>query len=117
MEQNISQSIVMFARANGSTNSVAPIKNSYVFGMSFANPLNRNPLDAITFGLAYNNISKEYFSPAYTRTGEFVMEAQWVWGFTPYFTITPDLQMYNRAGLQADSSWVTVFTLRATIMI
>lgn len=117
MEQNISQSIVMFARANGSTNNVAPIRNSYVFGMSFNDPLSRNPLDAITFGLAYNKIAKDNFAPAFVRTGEMVMEAQWVWGFTPYFTITPDFQMYNRAALQADSSWVTVFTLRATVMI
>ena len=117
MEQNISQSVVMFARANGSTNNVAPIRNSYVFGMSFNNPLNRNPLDAITFGLAYNKIAKDYYSPAFVRTGEMVLEAQWVWGFTPYLTITPDIQMYNRAALQADSSWVTVFALRATVMI
>ena len=117
MEQNITQSIVMFGRANGSTNDVAPIRNSYMFGMSFVNPLNRNPLDVITFGLAYNKMAKGDFSTIFARTGEMVLEAQWVWGFTPYFTITPDIQMYNRAALKADSSWVTVFTLRATLMI
>ena len=117
MEQNLSQSIVMFGRANGSTNDVAPIRNSYMLGMSFVNPLNRNPLDVITVGMAYNKLAKGNFGTIFERTGEMVFEAQWVWGFTQYLTITPDLQMYNRAALTGDSSWVSVFTLRATVMI
>lgn len=117
MEQNLSQKIVMFGRANGSTDDIVPIRNSYVLGMSFVNPLNRNPLDVITFGMAYNKLAKGNFGPVFERTGEMVFEAQWVWGFTPYLTITPDLQMYNRAALTGDSSWVSVFTLRATLML
>lgn len=117
MEQNLTDSLVMFGRANGSTNSVVPIKNSYMLGMSFVNPLNRNPLDTITVGVSYNRIARDVFAPAYVRTGETVFEAQWVWGMGSYFTITPDLQMYNRAAFNANSGWVSVFTLRATLMI
>ena len=117
MEQNLTQNMVMFGRANGSTNSVVPIKNSYMLGMAFVNPLNRNPLDTITVGVSYNRIARNVFAPAYVRTGETVFEAQWVWGMGSYFTITPDLQMYNRAAFKADSGWVSVFTLRATLMI
>lgn len=117
MEQNLSQNVVMFGRANGSTDDIVPIRNSYVLGMSFVNPLNRNPLDVITLGMAYNKLAKGAFGPVFQRTGEMVFEAQWVWGFTPYLTITPDLQMYNRAALTGDSSWVSVFTLRATLML
>lgn len=117
MEQNLCNNLVMFGRANGSTNSVSPIKNSYMLGMSYVNPLNRNPLDTITVGVAYNRIAKDVYAPAYVRTGETVFEAQWVWGLGSYFTITPDLQMYNRAAFKADSGWVSVFTLRATLMI
>ena len=117
MEQNLTDSLVMFGRANGSTNSVVPIKNSYMLGMSFVNPLHRNPLDTITVGVSYNRIARDVYAPAYVRTGEAVFEAQWVWGLGSYLTITPDLQMYNRAAFNANSGWVSVFTLRATLMI
>ena len=117
MEQNLCNNLVMFGRANGSTNSIAPIKNSYMLGMSVVNPLHRNPLDNITFGVSYNRIAKDVYAPAYVRTGETVFETQWVWGLGSYLTITPDLQMYNRAAFKADSGWVSVFTLRATLMI
>ncbi len=117
MEQNLCKNMVMFGRANGSTNNVAPIKNSYMLGLSYLNPLHRNPLDVITVGVSYNRISRDVFAPEYVRTGETVFEAQWVWGLGQYLTITPDLQMYNRAAFKADSGWVSVFTLRATLMI
>ena len=117
MEQNLSKKIVMFGRANGSTNNISPIRNSYMLGMAFVDPLSRNPLDTITFGIGYNKMAKGDFSNVFARTGETVFEAQWVWGFSQYLTITPDLQFYNRGALNTDDTWVSVFTLRATVMI
>ena len=93
-----------------------PIKQSYVLGFSFLNPLERNPLDVITLGAAYNRLSQEALALPYVRSGETVVEAQWVWGITKYFTLTPDVQIYPRAGLNAEKEWVTVTSLRTTFM-
>lgn len=115
-EQNYGKKWSVFGRANGSTNNITAIKQSYVLGLSYLNPLDRNPLDVITIAGAYNRLSKEGLGVDYARTGETVLEAQWVWGFTKYFTITPDVQLFPKAGLNSDKEWVTVASLRTTFM-
>ncbi len=115
-ERDLGKKWNIFGRANGSTNNIMPIKQSYVLGFSFLNPLERNPLDVITLGAAYNRLSQEALALPYVRSGETVVEAQWVWGITKYFTLTPDVQIYPRAGLNAEKEWVTVTSLRTTFM-
>lgn len=115
-ERDLGKKWNVFGRANGSTNNIMPIKQSYVLGLSFLNPLERNPLDVITLGAAYNLLSEEALAAPYVRSAETVLEAQWVWGITKYFTLTPDIQLYPRAGLNSEQEWVSVASLRTTFM-
>ena len=55
--------------------------------------------------------------PPYMRSGEVVLEAQWVWGIGKFITVTPDVQFYPRAASNPDKEFVTVAGLRTTIML
>lgn len=115
-QQNINKKIAVFGRLNGSTCEELQIKQSYVLGMSFLNPLNRNSLDVITTAAAYNLLNKEAFDNDPVMTAETVLETQWVWGISKWFTLTPDVQLYPKAGLDSSKKWVTVASIRTTIM-
>ena len=115
-EENLGGKWSAFGRANGSVNNITPVKQSYVLGLSYRNPLDRNPLDAITVAAAYNRLSAKAADAPYVRTGETVFEAQWVWGLGKCLTITPDVQFYPEAGLNAEREWITVAGLRTTFM-
>lgn len=115
-ERDLGKKWNIFGRANGSSDNITSIKQSYVLGLSFLNPLERNPLDVITIAAAYNRLSEDALLLPYVRAGETVIEAQWVWGITKYFTLTPDIQLYPRAGLSSEQEWVSVASLRTTFM-
>ena len=115
-EQNLGGKWGAFGRANGSTNNITPIKESYVLGLSYSNPFDRNPFDVITVAAAYNRLSEKAANAPYVRTGETVLEAQWVWGVGKCLTITPDVQFYPAAGLNAEREWITVAGLRTAFM-
>lgn len=115
-EENLGGKWSAFGRANGSVNNIMPIKQSYVLGFSYRDPLDRNPLDAITVAAAYNRLSEKALNAPYVRTGETVLEAQWVWGAGKYLTITPDVQFYPAAGLNSEKELVTVAGLRTALM-
>lgn len=118
MNQNITDKWVLFGRANGSDGNITSIKNSYVLGASLVNPLDRNPLDAITLGVAYNRVSPSALgNPATYRNSETAVELQWVWGITKFMTVTPDIQLYPKAALDPDQGLTTVVSLRTTIML
>ena len=118
MQQNMGDKWVVFGRINGSSGGAVPVKNSYAAGFSFLNPLERNPLDAITMGMAYNRLSPKGLDyPDYMRNSEMALELQWVWGIGKHITITPDLQIYPHAGLDGDRGVGTVVALRTTIML
>ncbi len=117
-QQNIGSKWAVFGRANGSTGGAVPIKNSYALGLSWINPLERNPLDVITFGAAYNRLSAEALGyPVQMRSSETVFELQWVWGIGKFVTVTPDLQLYPKAGSNPDQGLTTVVGLRTTVML
>ena len=118
MQQNIGSRWAVFGRANGSGGAAVPIKNSYALGISWMNPFERNPLDTITLGAAYNRLSEEALGyPAQMRNSETVLELQWVWGIGKFVTVTPDLQLYPKAGLNPDQGVTTVVGLRTTVML
>ncbi len=118
MQQNLGDHWVMFGRANGSTNSVTPIKQSYVLGGGLLNPLKRNTQDAILLGIAYNRVSEKALGyPPYVRAQEMAIELQWIWGIGQLVTITPDIQFYPQAGYNAHHRMETVAGLRTTIML
>lgn len=115
---NVSQSFgekwAVFGRVNGNT-GVEPIKQSYVLGAVYNNPLNRNALDQIGFATAINKLNKDV-NGAGTRSAETVLEAYWAWGLSNFVTITPDIQFYINPGLDTDEKTATVASIRATFM-
>ena len=118
MQQNMGEKLAFFGRANGSSGRAVPVKLSYATGAAWLNPLERNEQDAIIIGAAYNRLSKKGMNyPPYMRSGEVVLEAQWVWGIGKFITVTPDVQFYPRAASNPDKEFVTVAGLRTTIML
>ena len=118
LQQNIGSRLAVFGRANGSTGGAMPIKNSYAVGVSLLDPLARNPLDTITLGVAYNRLSAQGLGyPISMRNSETAVELQWVWGIGKFVTVTPDLQLYPKAGLNPEQGITTVVGLRTTVML
>ena len=118
MQQLLGKNFAVFGRANGSTGGAVPIKNSYVLGAAWLDPLGRNPQDAITLGAAYNRVSAQALGyPPQLRSGETVLELQWVWGIGKFVTVTPDLQVYPKAASNPDQGVTTVVGLRTTVML
>lgn len=118
MQQNLGDKWAVFGRANGSTGGVMGVKNSYVLGAALLNPLKRNSQDAILLGVAYNRLSAAGQGyPNFMRASEMAMELSWVWGIGQLVTITPDLQIYPRAGLNQKNQFTTVVGLRTTVQL
>ncbi|MBO4675677.1 MAG: carbohydrate porin [Elusimicrobiaceae bacterium] len=118
MQQNMGDKWAMFGRANGANKGATGVKNSYALGLAYLNPFERNAADAILAGIAYNDLSAKGLDyPAQMRSNEMAMELQWIWGIGNWFTLTPDLQFYPRAGLKGGTKEVTVVGLRTTIML
>lgn len=116
-QQGLSDKWTIFSRINGISEQILPVSRSYVLGAAYKDPLNRNPMDVITLAAAYNQLSAQGLGyPPYVRAYEMAIEGQWVWGFTPYLTVTPDIQVYPDAGLNSNKEFVTVVSLRTTLM-
>lgn len=112
--QSFGEKWALFGRVNGNT-GVEPIKQSYVLGTVYNNPLNRNALDQIGFAAAINKLNKNVNGSG-TRSVETVLEAYWAWGLSNFVTITPDVQFYINPGLDSDKNTATVASIRATFM-
>ena len=116
-QQGLTDKWTIFSRINGISEEILPVSRSYVLGAAYKDPLNRNPLDVITFAAAFNKLSAQGLGyPPYHRSYEMALEAQWVWGFSQYLTLTPDIQVYPKAGLDSDKEFVSVVSLRTTLM-
>jgi hypothetical protein len=115
ISQNIGEKWAVFARVNGAVHSSETIKQSYVFGGVYNNPLGRNPLDQIGLAVAVNKLNKK-INGAGTRSVENVFEAYWAWGVSSVLTITPDIQFYVNPGENKKSDTATVASIRATLM-
>lgn len=115
MQQNIGEKWALFGRINGVSGSVATIKNSYVAGMVYNNPLNRNALDQIGAAYAYNDIDATAVGTSLSESGEHVLEAYWAWGISKWATITPDIQFYIHPALNTKSDYATVASLRLSL--
>lgn len=116
LSQGLGEKWTFFARANGASGHNTGIKNSYAAGMSYADPLNRNPQDAFTLGIAYNRLDNRALLADYCKSAEAVLEAQWVIGVSKFVTLTPDVQFYPRAGLSQSGPAVAA-GLRTTVML
>ena len=118
MQQNFGEKWVLFGRANGSAGNISGVKNSYVLGGGWLNPLARNDNDALLLGVAYNRLSQAgQGNPPFMRAAETAVEVAWVWGIGKLVTLTPDVQFYPRASLNEDKKFVTVVGIRTTVML
>ena len=118
IQQNIGEKWALFARANGATEGVIAVKQSYVLGGALLNPLDRHQNDAILVAVGHNRLSRQGLeNPQEMRPCETVLEAQWIWGIGKLITITPDLQIIPRAGLSRNHHIVTVLGLRTAILL
>lgn len=115
MSQDLTEKWAVFARVNGVSGSVAEIDQSWVLGMVYNNPLNRNPLDQIGFAGAYNKINEDAVGSELSNNNEKILEAYWAWGISKWMTITPDIQFYIDPALNPKSDYDTVFSLRGTL--
>ena len=116
VQQNIGSTWAVFARANGATEGILPVKQSYALGGALLNPLGRNAQDALVFAVGHNRLSRQGLdNPAKMHPSETVLEAQWIWGLGKLVTLTPDLQIIPRAGL--GNHPVAVFGLRTTTLL
>lgn len=115
MSQDLTEKLAVFARVNGVSGSIADIDQSWVLGMVYNNPLNRNPLDQIGFAGAYNKINEDAVGSTLSNKNEKILEAYWAWGVSKWMTITPDIQFYIDPALNPKSNYDTVFSLRGTL--
>ena len=114
-QQNIGKKLAVFGRINGVSGDMAEIKNSYVAGMVYNNPLNRNDLDQIGLAYAYNDICAEAVGEDLANNAEHVIEAYWAWGISKLATLTPDLQFYINPALNQKSDYGTAASLRLSV--
>lgn len=114
-QQDIGKKWAVFGRANGVSNSPEEIEQSYVLGMVYNNPLNRNELDQIGFAYALNKINQDIVGLP-SRKFENVVEAYWSWGIGNMMTITPDFQFFVNPALDTKRHTGFATSLRATVM-
>lgn len=114
-QQNMGKKLALFMRANGVNKGVNGIRQSYVLGGVYNNPLNRNALDQIGFAGAVNKLDKGVNGEG-SRSVENMLEGYWAWGISSFMTITPDVQFYINPGLNQKSNTATVASVRATMM-
>lgn len=113
--QNLNEKWGWFMRANGASGYTTPIKTSIAGGAVLNNPLNRDPLDQIGLGIAWDQAAGPPANPANARD-EWVVEAYWAWTFFRGLQITPDVQFYTHPALNPGQGNAWVFTLRSLIL-
>lgn len=118
MQQNMGDKWALFGRVNASSNGATAVKNSFALGAAYLDPLNRNPLDSIVAGIAYNRLSRKGLDhPTDHRNTEMALELQWNIGLGKFMMLTPDLQIYPNPGLDKGQSMGLAFGVRTTIML
>ena len=114
-QQNMGEKLALFGRINGVSGSVSSIKNSYVAGMVYNNPLNRNSLDQIGLAYSYNDISAKAVGSKLANNGEHVMETYWAWGISKWATLTRELQFYINQALTEKTDLGSAVSLRLPV--
>ena len=115
LSQNIGEKLSLFARVNETSGDVEEIRQSWVLGGVYNNPLNRNELDQIGLAYAYNKIDEKAVGEPLKHKAEQVVEAFWTWGIGDYIAITPDIQLYINPALNQKSDYGFATSLRATV--
>jgi carbohydrate-selective porin OprB len=106
----------LFARINETSGDMEEIRQSWVFGGVYNNPLGRNELDQIGLAYAYNKLDEKAVGEKLKHKAEQVIEAYWAWGIGDMLTITPDVQLYINPALNQKSDYGFATSIRATVM-
>ena len=117
LSQNIGKKWNIFGRVNGVSGHMDTIEQSWAAGVVWLNPLERNDLDQIGLGYAYNKINEEAVGEPLAHDAEQVVEAYWAWGISKWATITPDVQFYINPALNQKSDYGTAVSLRLTLFL
>ena len=113
--QNLSDTWAVFARANGASGFVTPIKYSYALGMAMNDPMRRAATDQIALAVGLSDAADPPANPPNTRN-EKVIEAYWTWTFFGGLLLTPSVQLIVDPALNPSNRNVSVLSLRATFV-
>ncbi len=116
LSQDIGEKLSLFARINETSGDVEEIRQSWVLGGVYNNPLGRNELDQIGLAYAYNKLDEKAVGEKLKHKAEQVIEAYWAWGIGDMLTITPDVQLYINPALNQKSDYGFATSIRATVM-
>lgn len=111
--QNLNDTWALFARANGASGYVTPIKNSYALGVAVTNPLQRASTDQIALAIGLSEAANPPTNPLGARN-ERAIEAYWTWTLFGGLLLTPSVQVIFDPALNPAKDNVSVFSLRAT---
>lgn len=115
LSQNVGEKWSFFARINAVSGSMEEIRQSWVLGGVYNNPLDRNPLDQIGLAYAYNKIDEAAVGEPLQHKSEQVIEAYWAWGIGDMLTVTPDIQLYINPALNQKANYGVATGIRATV--
>jgi hypothetical protein len=111
--QNFNDTWALFARANGATGSVTPIKNAYALGVAVNNPLMRASSDQIALAVGLSDAAGAPTNPPNARN-EKVVELYWTWALVGGLLLTPSMQVIFDPALNPARNDAFVLSLRAT---
>jgi hypothetical protein len=111
--QNLNDDWALFARANGASGFVTPIRSSYALGLAMNNPLHRASTDQIAVAVGQSVAAAPPVNPPGARN-EKAIEAYWTWTFVGGILLTPSLQIILDPALNPGISSVRVLSVRTT---
>lgn len=115
VSQDIGPKLSLFARINETSGDIEEVRQSWVLGGVYNNPLGRNSLDQIGLAYAYNKLDEKAVGEKIEHKAEQVVEAYWAIGIGDMLTITPDVQLYINPALNQKSDFGFATSLRATV--
>lgn len=113
--QNLNDKWAIFGRVNGVTGDQADIDLSYMMGLVYNNPWDRNELDQIGVALGVNHLNEDAVGEDLAHTYEGVFESYVNLGVSKWMMITPDIQVYFNPADNQKSNNAFAFSLRATV--
>ncbi|MDR2902136.1 MAG: carbohydrate porin [Lactobacillales bacterium] len=112
--QDIGEKWTLIAKANGASGHRRPVRQSYAVNVLYNDPFDRNSLDQLGVGYAFNKLDRANASNV--RATESIVEAYYTIGICDWFVITPDVQFYINPGQTHDTSLVTVSSIQAKFL-
>lgn len=117
--QNLGEKLYVFGRWNGATGTAFAINRSVAWGISSANPFNRDPKDLFGLGYAISKVNTKTLPPPSNtpvRKYETVAEVFATIGFGPHLSLTPDYQIFIHPALRPERSTSQVYGVRGNFI-